>query len=396
MANLLTEYHNRIEADLRGNILPFWMNRALDHENGGYYGAISNDLSVDNNVPRSGVVAARILWTFSAAFQAYADPAYLAAARHAYAYLTGPLSDAQYGGVYWLVDRAGKAVNDRKHTYAQAFAIYGLSEYFHATGEPQALALAQQIFHKIEATSFDPLNGGNIECLNREWGELADMRLSAKEPDCRKSMNTLLHLMEAYTNLLRAWPDPLLKTRLSGLIGDFLDHVIDARSGHFRLYFDDTWNSLEPVVSFGHDIEGSWLLVEAAEVLGDHALLARARRASIHMASAVYAEGRDSDGSVLYEGDFSDPRSFQKQWWVNCEGMVGFYTAFQLSGEEKFVHAALQCWDFIDAHHIDRVHGDWFKVLDRQGQPLPGQVKVGPWECPYHHARACLEMLKKI
>jgi cellobiose epimerase len=392
----LSDYHQRIEADLRGNILPFWMNHALDRENGGYYGAVSNDLTIDNTVPRSAVVAARILWTFSAAYRAYADPTALDAARHAYAYLTGPLWDEQYGGVYWSVEPDGRPANDRKHTYAQAFAIYGLSEYFRATGDPTARTRAHGLFHQVESSSYDPVNGGNIECLSREWGRLADMRLSAKEPNSRKSMNTLLHLMEAYTNLLRAWPDPQVKLKQAALIEAFLDHIIDPQTGHFRLFFDDAWHSLEPVVSFGHDIEGAWLLVEAAETSGDHRLLARARSAAVQMASAVYAEGRDRDGSILYEGDLTDPRSFQKHWWGNCEGMVGFYTVYQLCGREEFARAALQCWDYIEAHHIDRVHGDWFKVLDRSGSPLPGQPKVGPWECPYHHARACLEMLKKI
>ena len=168
--SILAAYQERIRSELLTNILPFWMERALDHENGGYYGAITNDLVVDNDVPRSAVVAARILWTFSAAYRAYDDPAYLRAARHAYAYLTGPLWDGEYGGVYWTVDRQGRAVNDRKHVYAQAFAIYALSEYYQACGEPQALALAQKLFHRVETHSFDPLHGGNIECLSRRLG----------------------------------------------------------------------------------------------------------------------------------------------------------------------------------------------------------------------------------
>ena len=393
---MLSSYRRRIEDDLRNNIIPFWKERTLDYENGGYFGALTNDLTQDNDAPRSAVVAARILWTFSAAYRAYREPAVLAAARHAYAYLVGPLWDAQHGGVYWQVDRLGKPVDDRKHVYAQAFAIYGLTEYFRATGDLQSRTLAHNLFHLVEAHSFDLAHGGNIECLSREWGSLEDMRLSPHEPHCRKSMNTLLHLMEAYTNLLRAWPDPMVKERQAGLIANFLEHVIDPQTGHFHLFFDDAWHSLDNTVSFGHDIEGAWLLEEAAEVQGDHILMARARKAALRMAAAVLAEGRDADGSVFYEGDFSQPESRNKHWWGQAEGMVGFYAAYQLSKREEFGRAALQCWDVIEAHFIDREHGDWFKVLDRDGAPLPDQLKVGPWECPYHHARACLEMIRRL
>jgi cellobiose epimerase len=394
--SILSAYQERIRQELLTNILPFWMEHTLDHENGGYYGALTNDLAVDNDVPRSAVVAARILWTFSAAYRAYNDPAYMRAARHAFNYLTGPLWDAEYGGVYWTVDRQGRAVNDRKHVYAQAFAIYALSEYYQACGSPQALALAQKLFRLVEAHSSDSLHGGNIECLSRTWGALADMRLSDKEPQARKSMNTLLHLMEAYTNLLRIWPDPEVKAKQAGLVRVFLEHIIDLESGHFRLYFDDAWRSLQPEISYGHDIEGAWLVVEAAEVQGDPQLLERARAAGLRMAAAVYAEGRDSDGSVFYEAGAHNPHAAEKHWWGQAEGMVGFFSAYQDSGREDLAIAALQCWDYIEAHFIDRVHGDWFKVLDRAGTPLPGQLKVGPWECPYHHARACMEMDRRI
>ena len=393
---LLASYRRRIEDELRTNILPFWMERTLDRENGGYFGALTHDLMLDNDVPRSAVVAARILWTFSAAYRAYREPAAIAAAHHAYAYLTGPLWDDQYGGVYWQVDRLGNPVDDRKHIYAQAFAIYGLTEYFRAIGDPQARSLAHTLFHQVENHSFDPVHGGNIECLSREWKALEDMRLSPHEPHCRKSMNTLLHLMEAYTNLLRAWPDPLVKEKQAGLITNFLEHVIDPQSGHFRLFFDDDWHSLFPTVSFGHDIEGAWLLEEAAEVQGDHGLMAQTRKAALSMAAAVLAGGRDADGSVFYEGDFTQAASRNKHWWGQAEGMVGFYAAYQLSKREEFARAALQCWDVIEAHFIDRTHGDWFKVLDSTGKPLVGQLKVGPWEGPYHHARACLEMIRRL
>jgi cellobiose epimerase len=295
--------------ELRGNILPFWIGHVAAPGGDGFLGGLTNDLRVLDDVPRSAVVVARILWTYAAAYRLYGEQAYRDMARWPHAYLAGPFRDLQNGGVYWTVDRHGSPDNDRKHVYAQAFAIYGLSEYYRATGEPDALAWSRELFRLIDSHSFDPQNGGNIECLSRTWGALDDMRLSAKEPDCRKSMNTLLHLVEAYANLLRVWDDALLRVRLAGLLADFLKHMVDPVNFHFRLFFDDAWHSLP---------------------------------------------GREGRAGLISPGHD------------------------------------------IEEYFVDRKHGDWFKVLDRAGTPYPDQLKVGPWECPYHHSRACMEMLRRL
>jgi mannobiose 2-epimerase len=388
------DWKGRVERELKGNILPFWIEHAVDEANGGFYGAVTNDLRALNHVPRSAVLSARILWTYATAYRTFKDECYLSMAQRAYDYLTRRFWDHSYGGVYWLLDYRGNPVNDRKHVYAQAFAIYGLSEYYRATQDAESLRLAQELFRLIETHSFDTVNGGNIECCSREWGALSDMRLSEKEPNCRKSMNTLLHLMEAYTNLMRIWNSAELEAKQEKLLTVFLQHIIDPSTAHLKLFFDDEWHSLSDGVSFGHDIESSWLLVGAAEVLGKQEILAQARAMAVRMAEAVHAQGRDADGSLLYEAE--GPGSDDKHWWVQAEAVVGFYNAYQISSQDHLAEAALCLWDYIEAKFVDRTNGDWFKVLSRAGVPYAEHFKVGPWECPYHHSRMCFEMLVRL
>jgi len=409
--NKLTPQH--FENELRGNILPFWMQHTLDHENGGFYGAVTNDLRIRNQVERSAVLCSRILWTFSTAARLYGDESYLRTARWAFDDISGRFWDGQYRGVYWSIDRHGRPFNDRKHTYAQAFSIYGLSDYYRTTGEPKSLALAQQLYELIETHTFDPINGGNIECRARDWSALADMRLSKKEIISSKSMNTLLHLIEAYTALVKVWPDETLSGKLRELVYIFLDHVIDPHSAHQHLFFDDQWHSLSEHISYGHDIETSWLLVEAAEVLNDSVLLARVHLKSIAMAQVVYDQALGSVGTILYEAapgvhrdevvpafvrDEVVPAPVLDQtrhWWAHAEAVVGFTNAYQLSGQEHFAKAAGQVWDYIQAHFVDQQNGDWFKLLNPRGGPYLRHYKAGPWECPYHHARMCYEMIQR-
>jgi mannobiose 2-epimerase len=390
------DFRRQLQEELTGNILPFWMTRSVDKVNGGFYGALTNDLEIHNEVPRSAILCARILWTYATAYRKLGDRQYLAMADWAYTTLRGVFLDPEYGGVYWTVDAAGQPVFDRKHHYAQAFAIYGLSEYYWATGQAESLALAQTLFQLLEKHAYDPVYGGYIEGSSRTWETLTDMRLSDRDLNCRKSMNTMLHVLEAYTNLLRVWPDATLKAQHRALIEIFLQHILDPAAGHFKLFFNDHWDSLLPNVSFGHDIEGSWLLLEAAGVQADPALLARVRQASLQIATAVYQDGLEPDGSLPYEAGPQGLVDSDKSWWVQAEAMLGFYNAYQLSGQPHFAQATRHSWDYIQANMVDRVHGDWIKKLHRDGTVDENYYKVGPWECPYHHSRACFEMLDRL
>jgi mannobiose 2-epimerase len=386
----------RILGELTGNILPYWLTHVPDPDNGGFFGGLSNTGVTLNDLPRSAILTARILWTFSAAFNRFQLPEYRTMARRAYETLRSSFVDPEFGGVYWTLDRAGRVLMDRKHSYAQSFAIYGLSEYYLASGDLQSLVLAQEIFDLLESHAHEPVYGGYVEGCARDWSGLEDMRLSKLEPNCRKSMNTLLHLMEAYTRLLYVWKEPRVRARLAELIALFLEKVVDPASAHLRLFFDDVFTPQIAPISFGHDIEASWLLVEAAEGLGDPALLERARQSAVRMAAAVLAEGRAPDGSLLYEDASAGPGGRMKHWWVQAEGLVGFYNAYQINADPAYAAAAGRLWEVIEAQFVDRADGDWFKVLDPDGSPQPDRPKVGPWECPYHHSRACLEMLRRL
>jgi mannobiose 2-epimerase len=391
-----SELRKQLKEELTGNILPFWMTHAVDKVNGGFYGAVTNDLAVHNEVPRAAILCARVLWTYAAAYRRLGAEEYLSTAQWAYDYLTQVFWDQQYGGVYWSVDYKGNPVLDRKHQYAQAFAMYGLTEYYQATQDSQSLELAKTLFHLLEEHAYEPVYQGYIEGSSRKWEALEDMRLSDKDLNCRKSMNTMLHILEAYSNFMQVWDDTHLKAQHRALLQNFQEHIIDPKIDHFKLFFDDQWRSLSDRVSFGHDIEGSWLLWEAVEMQGDPSLRAQIRESVIRLANAVYQEGLDDDGSLFHEASPEGLVDPGKEWWTQAEAMVGFYNAYQLTGQKHFAEAAFRLWKYIQNKMIDRTHGDWFKRLLQDGTPETDRYKAGPWDCPYHHSRMCFEMLDRL
>ncbi|GAA0554294.1 mannobiose 2-epimerase [Rhizomicrobium palustre] len=391
----------RIKGELAGNILPFWPRYVLDREGGGFFGEVGPDLSIRKQAPRASVLNTRLLWTYATAAREI-SPEWRPIADWAFEYVRKNFWDPQHGGLFWQLDGKGAPLDPRKQTYAQAFGIYALAEYHRLTGDAAPLELAKRLYLLIEQHAFDPEFGGYIEARGRAFEPLADMRLSEKDLNSPKSMNTHLHVLEGYTNLLRVWPDPGLKEKQKALITVMLDRIADAETGHFKLFFDERWASLNDHVSFGHDIEGSWLLWEAAEVLGDAALIERVRIVAIKMARVALAEGLDADGSMLFDADTTGRLlDVKKHWWVQAEAVVGFYNAYQLTGEEAFRAASFKAWEFIEHHVVDRVHGEWHAKLSREGVALteaedPDSVLAGPWKCPYHNARVCYEMLNRL
>lgn len=393
-------------AELTDNILPFWTQHAFD-DDGWLRGAVLDDLSLDDSRPRHAVIAARILWTFAAAARdlpelaGQLDPT----ARKALDVLLGAFWDDMDGGVYWALNADGSIAADRKQVYAQAFAIYGLSQWFEVSGDERAEAAARRLFELLETHARDRVEGGYLEALTRSWGPLTDTALSAKDLSVPKSMNTNLHVLEAYTTLLRVTGDVRVREALHDLLVVSLDHIVTLEPfARCELFFDRDWRSQVDTVSYGHDIEASWLLWDAWEALAesgidDEALAARTRSVALDLAEAVRENGQDPDGGVVYEGTPEGVVNTEKHWWPQAEGVVGWLNAFQIGGRTEDRASAVAAWAFIQAKVVDRQHGEWFARLDRTGQLLggtPDDVKVGPWKCPYHNARACLEVIRRV
>jgi len=384
---------NKQEAiqEVKQNILPFWQGLA-DEENGGFYGETDFSGKPDKTAGKGCILNSRILWTFSAAYRLFGDSAYKTCAQRARDFLSKAFLDTTHGGLYWLADHTGKALDTRKQFYNIAFGIYALSEHYIAAGDKSSLELAMTLFDATECYGLDPSAGGYIEACNREWQSIDDFRLSAKDLNCPKSMNTNLHVLEAYTNLTRAGGDARVRKALEALLHITLDKIVN-RDWHFNLFFDMDWRSLAKDISYGHDIEGSWLLYEAALAVGDESLITKVKQAALAIAEVIYNNAIDHKNGGLISGcDESGNNHAKKEWWPQAEAVVGFYNAYELSGERKFFDAAESMWDYIQKHFVDHTHGEWYNELFIDNSPDTKMPKSGFWKCPYHNARACFEI----
>lgn len=387
--------HQEFSAEAR-RILEFWITRCVDKEHGGFYGRIDGNDELHPRADKGVILNTRILWSFAAAGHILGEQEYQQMADRAYNYLLKHFLDESEGGLYWMLDYRGLATQTKKQIYAQAFGIYALTEYHLLTSHPPALELAIDLFNLIEKYSYDPIRGGYLEAFSRQWELLEDLRLSEKDANEKKTMNTHLHVLEAYTNLYRLWPDNTLRQRLTELTGLFLDRIIEPKTHHLRLFFGDDWTLKSQLTSFGHDIEAAWLLTETAAVLGEPEMLTSVKAAAIKIADTTLAEGMDVDGGLWNETEPPEYFDTNKHWWPQAEAMVGFFNAYQLTTAPQYYEAAVRCWNFIKKFIIDYQNGEWRWGVTGNGIPMISEDKIGPWKAPYHNTRACLEMMRRV
>ena len=391
----IKEMKEEMLLELTGNILPFWMGKMRDDLNGGFAARISGKGEKDGNACKGAILNARILWTFSAAYSILGRPEYLETATRAKREIIDRFYDRKFGGVYWSLTPEEEPADRKKQIYALGFAIYGLSEYCRATGDAETLEYAVKLFHDIEKHSFDPIKNGYFEAFAEDWSEIGDMRLSDKDINECKTMNTHLHILEPYTALYRVWKTPELEERLRNLIKLFTDRIMDSKTGHLRLFFNENWESSHDIISYGHDIEASWLLYEAADVLGDKGLLAEIAPAVVSTANAA-AEGFLPDAGMIYESEsLTGAIDADRHWWVQAETVVGYFNLWQMTGREDALERAFGCWEFIKRHIIDKTGGEWYWSLRSDGSVNTDDDKAGFWKCPYHNGRMCMEIIER-
>jgi len=405
----LDQYKELFRSELLNDILPYWIKYGVEKEGEGFYGAVDLDGVPVLTANKSCVLNARILWTFSAAAAVFDNHEYRMMADRAYAYLQKHFADKEFGGYFMEVYPDNTVASDIKHTYAQAFVIYSLCKYYEFKPDAQVLSVIKDFFHLLEKNTKDQNNTGYLEAFTRDWKLYDENRMADNnEP---KSMNTHLHIMEAYAALYRVWKDEKVKLRLTELLNVFMDNII-REDGHLGIFFDEKFNEAESskgICSFGHDIEASWLLMEAVEILGDEVVVCRMKPLCIKMANAVEKVGVDKDGGLFLESTrFGSHIRTNKHWWLQAETLVGFMNAFEMTSDKRHWETVKLSWDFIDKHVIDHEKGEWFTKVNRLGVPYLTEPandpspyyrndwKIDPWKCPYHNGRAMMEMISRI
>ena len=394
MSTKLQQLKSELSSEL-DSILKYWSEHTLDNQNGGFIGQIDFNDNVIANAEKGSVLNARILWSFSASYQVTKNEEHKKLAIRAFEFLSKHFYDAEFGGLFWSINVDKTPKDTKNQIYALAFAIYGLSEYYVISKEEKALEIAINLYLQIERHSYDSINGGYLEAFTREWRPIADLRLSAKDANEKKTMNTHLHIVEAYANLFKVWKDKKLQDTIAELLKTIEKHFINTETGHLRLFFNEEWIEKPDVISYGHDIEAAWLLLQCAEISEDDNLIANYKKHAIQMAE-VTQEGLDSDGGLWYELDPKNNELIaEKHWWVQAEALIGFYNAYQLSGDEKYLDIVLKNWNFIKKYILDKQNGEWFWGVNRD-YSLIEKDKAGFWKCPYHNSRACLELIKRL
>ncbi len=391
MSNKRDIFKAEVKAVLCDNILDFWKSKMLSPK-GGFYGTMTSDGELLEDADRGAVLNARILWSFAAAYRTLGDEEYLACATHAKRYLIDHFYNAETGTLCWSVDSNGNPADTKNQFYALSFAIYALSEYYRTTGDVESLTAARKLFSSIEEHSLDRTSGGYIEAKSQSWEPIMDLRLSEKDDNAPLTMNTHLHIMEAYTNLYRVWKDEQVRQALVRLIKIFIDHIYNPETNHLSLFFDMEWKRLDGIYSYGHDIEASWLLLEAAQVAEDEDIINQVIGITLKVGKAAM-EGLQADGSLIYERHANGTLDTDRHWWVQAECVVGLMWLAKYHDDKDAEEQALKCWDYIKAELIDNEGGEWWWSRHEDGSINMTEDKAGMWKCPYHNSRMCLEVL---
>lgn len=377
------------------DLMTFWSTSCIDEKYGGFIGNMDHYGKVDPEASKGCILNTRILWTFSAAYRIFKVEEYKTIADRAYAYIIDHFWDEVNGGLYWELDFLGVPINTKKQAYVQGFGIYAFSEYYRASKIEKSLTYAKDLYHILETKFWDFQFTGYFEALTQDWQRIKDMRLSAKDLNTPKSMNTHLHILEPYTNLYRVWPNPELKNSIESLIQIFINKIYDSKTDHLNLFFETNWTTHFQEVSFGHDIEGAWLLNEADMIIHDGVLSQEVKNVTSKLVEATINEGLDTDGSIFYERNGAQLDS-DKHWWPQAEGLVGFMDAYSVEENKEYLKRAVKLWDFIKSNMIDKSNGEWYWRVDKDNQPVDTEDKAGFWKCPYHNGRAMMELIERI
>ncbi|WP_051907899.1 AGE family epimerase/isomerase [Flavimarina sp. Hel_I_48] len=388
-------FYTELKKELQ-SITDYWITYSVDEKRSGFVGQRDHENNLVPEANKGIILNTRILWSFSAIAKFSGDTKALQLATRAFNYLYDFSRDKKYGGVYWELNAEGIPVNRKKQVYAQAFAIYGLSQYYLITQEETAKTWAISIFELLEKHAFDRENEGYIEAFQEDWSVVEDMRLSEKDQNAEKTMNTHLHVLEAYTLFYTIYPDAKVKKSLENLINLFLDRFL-TKNGHFHLFFDKKWQLLSSTISYGHDIEAAWLLIEAAKVTENGELLQKTEKIALIVAKTFLKEGYIRGNGVLNELDQTSGRlDTDRHWWPQTEAMVGLLYAYKINPDEIYKSAIIDIWDFTKTHIIDHKNGEWFFRIDENNQAYTSEDKLGMWKCPYHNSRALISLLDRF
>ena len=378
-----------LEQMLTETIIPFWM-RLRDNPYGGYYGYVSYDLQTDKRADKGCILNSRILWFFSRAYLLLKRDELLGEARHAYDFLVRHCLDAENGGVYWSVHHDGTVSDDTKHTYNQAFAVYALAAYYEASRDANALEHAMRLFRLIEGKCTDAVGYG--EAYDRRFTPRSNEKLSENGVMADKTMNTLLHVFEAYSGLYQANRDPDVAGKMKRILRIVREKVFNPVKNRQEVFFDRDMNSLIDLTSYGHDIEASWLLDWGHSLLEDNEQ--EITDITTRLARNVYQ--RAYHNNSLWNECENGREDKRRVWWVQAEAAVGFMNEYQKHGQPEYLEAVHGVLGYIQTYMVDKRPGsEWFWEVGDDGRPSAGKPIVEPWKCPYHNGRMCFELMRR-